>query len=61
MTTADCCVTPSSTLHCPRFGLRPQVTPMIASMDALFAAGVSYGDQYPAFFAELRAAFPELG
>jgi hypothetical protein len=26
----------------------------------LFAAGASFGDQYPALFAELRAAFPIL-
>jgi len=29
-------------------------------MDAMFAAAVSFGDQYPALFAEVRRALPEL-
>lgn len=34
--------------------------PLKAAMDAMFAAAVSFGDQYPALFAEVRRALPEL-
>ncbi|MET3806052.1 hypothetical protein ABIB25_003061 [Nakamurella sp. UYEF19] len=30
-------------------------------MDEMFAAAVSFGDQYPALVDEIRRAFPELG
>lgn len=35
--------------------------PLKAAMDALFAAAVSFGDQYSALFGDVRAAFAELG
>jgi hypothetical protein len=34
--------------------------PLRAALDALYAAAVTVGDQYPALFRELRRAFPAL-
>jgi hypothetical protein len=38
-----------------------QPDPLRAALDALFAAAVTYGTDYPALFAQVRREFPDLG